>query len=107
MFLFLTDNFKSLQITNLEIKIIKHVIVIFSTDKNIFPNLNCENISILERPHKILLITLLTKQFLKLRLKSFSKMYSSDIMNPVSKRHKLSKLILFSNQYLLIIIKIV
>jgi len=50
MFLFLTDNFKSLQITNLEIKIIKHVIVTFSTDKNIFPNLNCENISILERP---------------------------------------------------------
>lgn len=98
MFLFLTDNFKSLQITNLEIKIIKHVIVTFSTDKNIFPNLNCENISILERPHKILLITLLTKKFLKLRLKSFSKMYSSDIMNPVSKRHKLSKLILFSNQ---------
>lgn len=98
IFLFLTNNLKSLHVNNLNVKIIQHTIKKFSFDKTILAYLNCDNISLLERPHKLVLITLLTNKFLKLRLKSFGKMYSSDIMNPVSQRQKLSKLILFSNQ---------
>lgn len=98
MFLFLTDNLTSLHITNLDIKIILHTVNMYSLDKKIFSDLNCDNVSLLERPHKLVLITLISKQFVNLRLKSFGKMYSTDILNPVSRRDKLSKLILFSNQ---------
>jgi len=98
IFLFLTDNFKSLHIPSLDTKIICHTDNMYSLDCKIFSDLNCDNVSLLERPHKQVLITLITKQFVRLRLKSFGKMYSTDILNPVSKRHKLSKLILFSNQ---------
>jgi len=98
LFLHLTDNLKSLHVPQLDVKIIKHAINTFSLDKNIFPDLNCNNVTLLERPHKLILITLITKKFLKIRLKSFGKMFSSDILNPVSQRHKLTKLILFSNQ---------
>lgn len=69
----------------------------FSLDKNVFPYLNCENISILERPHKLVLITLIAKKYIKIRLNSFSKNHSEQI-NVISKRHKLIKSILFSNQ---------
>jgi len=31
-------------------------------DYNIFPLLNCENVSILERPHKLLLIIIVAKK---------------------------------------------
>jgi len=95
-FSFLTKNFKTLHVVDLNLKIIQRVINKYSLDKNIFLDLNCDNVSSLERPRKLALITLLTKKFSKLRLKSFGKMYSSDIMNPVSQRHKLS--ILQSNQ---------
>jgi len=98
MFLFLTDDFKSLHIPNLDIKIIFHTVNMYSLDNKIFSDLNCDKVSLLERPHKLILITHITKKFVRLRLKSFGKMYSTDILNPVSKRHKLSKLILFSNQ---------
>jgi len=80
LFLLLKNNFKSLHVKNLNVKIIQHTIKKFSLDKNIFADLNCDNISLLERPHKLVLITLLTKTFSKLRLKSFGKIYSSDIM---------------------------
>lgn len=98
MFLFLTNNLQSLHKPNLDITIIYHVINMYSFDKRIFPDLNCDNVCLLERPHKLVLITLITKKFIRLRLKSFGKMYSSDYLNPISKRHKLSKIILFSNQ---------
>lgn len=50
MFLFLTDNFKSLHnIPNLGIKIIFHTVNMYSLDNKIFSDLNCNNVSLLER----------------------------------------------------------
>lgn len=81
---------------NLDLKIINHCIRLFSLDSNIFPYLSCENVSILERPHKLVLITIIAKKYLKIRLHSFSKTYTESI-NVISNRHKLTKTILFSN----------
>lgn len=96
--LILTENLKKLHVQNLDHKIILYVVNKFTTDSSIFSDLACENVEILERPHKIVLISALTKRYLSVRLKSFGKMYSCDILNPVSKRHKLTKQILFTNQ---------
>ena len=83
---------------SLNIIILHQIINKFSLDQTIFQELNCENISILERPHKIVIITLLTNKFLSIRLKSCGKMFSSNILNPHSKRHILTKQVLFSHQ---------
>lgn len=64
-------------------------------DYNIFSKLDC-NDSILERPHKMILISLLINRYLSVRLKSFGKQYSA-LVNTTSRRHKFNKLILFSN----------
>lgn len=97
-FLLLTDNLKNINIPNLENKIIALVNNKFVLDRNIFKTLDCENVCLSDRPHKMLLITLLVKKFLSVRLHSYGKLYSSDILNPVSKRQKLTKTILFYNQ---------
>lgn len=94
----LTDNLKNINIPNLENKIIALVNNTFVLDRNIFKTLNCENVCLSDRPHKMLLITLLVKKFLSVRLHSYGKLYSSDILNSVSKRQKLTKTILFYNQ---------
>jgi len=64
---------------NLDLKIINHCIRLFSLDSNIFPSLSCENVSILERTHKLVLITIIAKKYLKIRLHSFSKTYTESI----------------------------
>jgi len=96
MLLILTNNLKTLNISKLDEKIIHYCNNKFSLDQTIFKELDCTNISILERPHKMILITLLTKKYLSVRLKSLGKTISNTFA--VSKRHKLTKLILFSNQ---------
>lgn len=98
LFLYYTHNLKRLNFPNLNITILRQIINTFSLDHNIFQDLNCENISILDRPHQIVLITLITNRFLSIRLKSYGKMFSSNILNPHSKRHTLTKQILFSHQ---------
>jgi len=98
IFLFLTDNLKNINIPNLENKIIAHVNNKFILDHNIFKTLNCKNVCLSDRPHKMLLITLLVKKFLSVRLHSYGKFYSSDLLSPVSKRQELTKTILFYNQ---------
>jgi len=98
MFIILTDNLKKLNVQNLDTLIIHHCIKKFSLDEAIFSYLNCENITLTDKPHKIVLITVLTKQFLRLRLKSYGKMFSVNTLNPKSQRHKLNKLVLFTNQ---------
>jgi len=60
-----------------------------SLDNNIFSELDC-NISLLEQPHKMILISLLINRYLSVRLKSFDKEYSA-LVNTTSKRHKLNK----------------
>ena len=39
----------------------------------------------------------LAEQYLKIRCFSYPKFYTKEIANPVSKRHKLSKLVLFNH----------
>jgi len=67
-------------------------------DKTILSYLECENITLTDKPHKIVLIIVLTKQFFTLRFKSYGKMFSVNTLNPKSQRHKLNKLVLFTNQ---------
>jgi hypothetical protein len=98
LFLYHTNYLKKLNTINLNKIILRQIINKFVLDQYIFLDLCCENISILERPHKIVLITLLTNKFLSIRLKSYGKMFSTNILNPHNKRHKLTKEILFSNQ---------
>lgn len=97
-FLYHTNYLSSINIKNLDKKIISHVVNKFVLDRSIFKDLSCENVGILERPHKLVLITLLVKKFLSVRLHSYGKQFSSDLLNPVSKRQKLTKTILFYNQ---------
>jgi len=98
MLLYLTDNFKKIHIKNIDNIIINYCTNKLTMDSSIFENLNCDNVSFLDRPHKLILITLLIKRYLSLRLNSFGKVYSSDILNPVSKRKKLANTIIFYNQ---------
>jgi len=94
----LTNNLQTLNIPNLDLKITSLVNTKFALDKNIFKYLECNNVFTLDRPHKLVLIALLIQKYLSIRLHSFGKMYSTDILNPISNRHKLTKQILFMNQ---------
>ena len=63
-------------------------------NSNIFKNLSCEDDSFLEN-HILNLVTLICKLYLKIRLHYAAKLKTA---TTVSKRHMLSKLILFHNQ---------
>jgi len=63
-------------------------------NSNIFKNLSCEGDSFLEN-HKLNLVTLICKLYLKIRLRYDAKF---KIANTINKLHMLSKLILFYNQ---------
>lgn len=69
-FLFLTDNFKSINLPNLKNKIIAHVNNTFILDHNIFKTLRFENVWLSDRPHKMLLKNTFRKEFLGVRLHS-------------------------------------
>jgi len=97
-FLYHTNYLSSINIKNLNKKIISHVVNKFVLDNSIFKHLSCENVGILERPHKLVLITLRVKKFFSVRLHSYGKQFSLDLLNPVSKRQKLTKTILFYNR---------
>jgi len=96
--LLLTNNLQTLNIKNIDLKIINLCNNKFALDNTIFKTLQCDNVSLLDRPHKMVLISLLVKKYLCIRLHSFGKMFSTEILNPVSKRHKLTKQIIFMNQ---------
>lgn len=97
-FLYYTKYLSSINVQNLDKKIISHVVNKFALDNSIFKDLSCENVEILEKPHKLVLITLLVRQFLSVRLHCYGKQFSSDLLNPLNKRQKLTKTILFYNQ---------
>jgi len=88
----LTSNFCSL-LSGLSQKVIlavkNHVY-----NYNIFNCLNCVDDTFLEN-HKLNLVTLIFKQYLKVRLHYVAKLKTS---SDVSKRRLLTKLILFNNQ---------
>jgi len=98
MLVCLTDNLKNINIKNLDKIIITYCKNKLVGDNNIFINLNCDNISFLDRPYKLMIISVLIKRYLSIRLHSFGKVYSSDILNPISQRQKLTKTIIFYNQ---------
>lgn len=95
--LLLTDDLKKLNIQNLDLKIIYFCNKKFSLDQNTFKDLSC-NVPLFDRPHKMLLISLLFKKYLSIKLHSYGKIYSTKILNSLSNRHKLTKHILFMNQ---------
>lgn len=84
----LTNNLTNLNIPNLNKTIMYQCSNNLSLDRNIFIELDC-NSSILEQPHKMILISLLINRYLSVRLKSFGKEYSA-LVNTTSKRHKLN-----------------
>lgn len=69
LYLYYIHNLKRLNFPNINTNT-------FSLGSKILQELNLENISILERPHKIVLITLITNRFLSICLKSHGKLYS-------------------------------
>jgi hypothetical protein len=85
----LIDNLTDINKSNLKRKIIHLCSNKLSLDCTIFNELDC-NPSILERPHKMVLITVLVNRYLNVKLKSFGKQYIASI-NTISKRHKLDK----------------
>lgn len=88
----LTSNFCSL-LPGLSQKVILAV-KNYVYNYSIFNDLNCENDSFLEN-HKLNLVTLICKQYLKVRLHYVAKLKTS---SEVSKRRLLTKLILFNHQ---------
>lgn len=86
-----TNNFSTLK-SCLTSKIINHS-KNHAYNSNIFKNLNCEDDSFLEN-HKLNLVTLICKQYLKIRLHYAAKLKTA---SNVSKRRMYTKLILFQN----------
>lgn len=68
---------------------------ILALDPSIFADLKCDNVSVLEIPHKIWLIVIISNRYIKIRLHSFSKFYFQEILKPYKKRFQLNKQILF------------
>lgn len=93
-----TNNLTNLHITNLDMKIVNKVKNILALDSTIFQNFFCEDVDLLEVPHKIKLITLIASRYIQIRLYSYAKFYAEEILKPIKKRHRLTKLILFSNE---------
>lgn len=79
--------------------IILHVKRELALDNSIFPECeNCTNTDVVfDVPHKIQLMSYVCEFYLKIRLFAFGKRYSAECIQKISKRHQLSKLILFNN----------
>lgn len=92
----ITNNLSNFTVKNMDLKIITRVKNVLVFDNFIFPNLNCDNVDLLEVPHKIILITIIAKRYINVRLYSYSKFYTQNILKPIKKRHRLSKQILFA-----------
>lgn len=93
-----TKNLTNLHIKNLNISILNKVKNILALDPMIFPDLPCEDVYFLDVPHKMRLITLISSRYIQIRFYSYSKFYAQEILKPIKKRHRLTKMILFSNE---------
>jgi hypothetical protein len=71
----------------------------FTLNYTIFPNSDkcIQDENIMELSHRIRLIVAIAEKYLNIRCFSYQKLYTKEIANPVSKRHKLSKLVLFNH----------
>jgi len=93
----LTNHFSKLLIKNLDLKVITQVKNQLALDNLIFANLNCDNTDISEIPHKIKLIkTTIARRYINIRLYSYFKFYTQEILKPIKKRDIFSKQILFA-----------
>jgi len=86
-----------LTIKNLHLKILNTVKHNLALDNKIFSDVVCD-VEPLEIPHKIRLINVICYRYLKIRLYTYGKFFSQEILQPDKKRHRLTKIILFSNQ---------
>jgi len=91
----ITDYFSELNIKQIDKKVINKVKNILIFDKKIFPNLQCNDINLLEMPHKVQLIITICNKYITVQLHSYSKFYQDEILKPIRKRHQLTKQILF------------
>lgn len=91
---FVTDGFTELSVEQLGLRVVSRVKNNLALDSSIFPNLECDNVSIIDMPHKISLIIAISDRFMKLRLRSYSKYYLQEILKPIWKRHQLTNIIL-------------
>lgn len=75
---------------------VKHLLGLVAT---IFPIADeCASVTeVTDSPHKLQLISSISDLYLKLRLFSYGKFYSQDVLNPTSRRHQLNKLVLFNH----------
>lgn len=98
LFIILTNNTRNLQRVNMDV-IINEISNKFTLDgRVIFNHYDCNFLELaFEAPHKVQLIKSVAKAYLKLRFVWFGKFYTTDIMNPISKRQQLNKLILFNS----------
>lgn len=80
-----TDGFTELSVKHLDLKVTNRVKNNLALDSFIFPNLECDNICILNMLHKISLIITISSRFIKIRLHSYSKFYLQEILKPLRK----------------------
>lgn len=93
----LTDNFKDLQVKNIKSKVIMALKRKYMDKAGVFMECsNCE-VNIFEKSHKLNLIELVANKYLNIRLLTYARHHSLEIINPPTKRQKYNKLVLLSN----------
>lgn len=73
------DGYSELSVKQLDLKVISRVKHNLALDSSIFPNLECDNVGILDMPHKISLIIAISSRFIKIRLHSYSVLFRRDL----------------------------
>ncbi|KAL1513577.1 hypothetical protein ABEB36_002972 [Hypothenemus hampei] len=91
-----TNNLRNVYVPNLLQLILLKVKRRFALDNNIFSQNTCDDYG--ERPHRLQMIVSIAHKYLQIRLFSYGKFYSQEILLPLRRRHKFTKLILFSSE---------
>jgi len=78
--LIFTNNLQTLNVKNIGLKIINLCNKKFALDNTIFKLLQCDNVPLLDRSHNMILNSLLVKKYLTIRLRSFGKRFSIEIL---------------------------
>lgn len=92
-----TNNFQNMRGLKLEEMITGKIKNNFAQQSQIFIDCARCDINIMEPSHRLNLIELITRQYLKIRLNTYGRFHSLEVINPVSKRQKYNKLVLLGN----------
>lgn len=92
-----TNNFENFKQRNISLTVMKSIEKTYINKSNIFSKCNMCEINLSEISHKLKLIKLICNKYLKIRLPTYARFHSQEIINPVTKRQKLNKFILFNN----------